>query len=138
MFVAAEKGDDGNIGSVADQVAQQALDLASQIGTDTIVVYPYAHLSSALSSPRVAVKALDAICKHLEGKNKTIMRAPFGYYKAFEIDCKGHPLSELAKTVTPSGETKRTAGEEESQVEPALLHRALRRCAEVPGQLRSI
>jgi threonyl-tRNA synthetase len=31
---------------------------------------------------------------------KSLMRAPFGYYKAFEIKAKGHPLSELALTVT--------------------------------------
>ncbi len=115
VFAAAEKGDDADIGSVADQVAQQALALASQVGVDAIVVYPYAHLSSTLSSPRVAVKLLDALCARLEGQDKTIVRAPFGYYKAFEISCKGHPLSELAKTITPSGETKRTADEEESQ-----------------------
>jgi len=116
VFAAAEKGDDADIGSVADQVAQQALDLATQVGTDTIVVYPYAHLSSALSSPRVAVKLLDALCARLAGQdNLKIMRAPFGYYKAFEISCKGHPLSELAKTIAPSGETKKAAGEEESQ-----------------------
>jgi threonyl-tRNA synthetase len=116
VFAAAEKGDDADAASVADQVAQQASDLASQVGTETIVVYPYAHLSSSLSSPRVAVKLLDAICTSLEGRdNLKIMRAPFGYYKAFEISCKGHPLSELAKTITPSGEAKRTAGEEQSQ-----------------------
>jgi threonyl-tRNA synthetase len=116
VFAAAEKGDDADVESVADQVAQQASDLASQLGTETIVVYPYAHLSSSLSSPRVAVKLLDAICTSLEGRdNLKIMRAPFGYYKAFEISCKGHPLSELAKTITPSGEAKRTAGEEQSQ-----------------------
>jgi threonyl-tRNA synthetase len=116
VFAAAEKGDDSDVASVAKQVGEQALDLASQVGTETIVVYPYAHLSSSLSSPRVAVKLLDAICTHLEKRdNLQIMRAPFGYYKAFEISCKGHPLSELAKTITPSGETTRTAGEEQSQ-----------------------
>jgi len=28
---------------------------------------------------------------------------PFGYYKAFDISCKGHPLSELAMTLAPGG-----------------------------------
>jgi threonyl-tRNA synthetase len=43
------------------------------------------------------------------------VRAPFGYYKAFDISCKGHPLSELAKTVTPSGGPETAAEGEESQ-----------------------
>jgi threonyl-tRNA synthetase len=116
VFAAAEKGDDTDVPSVANQVAEQALNLASQVGTDTIMVYPYAHLSSSLSSPRVAVKLLDAICASLEGQSDLkIMRAPFGYYKAFDIACKGHPLSELAKTIVPAGATKKEPEEEESQ-----------------------
>ncbi|NVM22883.1 MAG: threonine--tRNA ligase [Desulfobacterales bacterium] len=116
VFVAAEKADEANVGSVAEQGVEQILSQASQVGTDHVVIYPYAHLSSSLSSPRVAVKLLDEICRRLQGRNQLkIMRAPFGYYKAFDISCKGHPLSELAKTVTPSGRAQATAEGEESQ-----------------------
>jgi threonyl-tRNA synthetase len=115
VFMAAEKGDETNMGSVADQVTQEALGLAKQVGVDNLVVYPYAHLSSSLSSPRIAVKLLDEISTRLEDHSQLkIMRAPFGYYKAFEISCKGHPLSELAKTITPSGLAEKGA-EAESQ-----------------------
>jgi len=116
VFIAAEKGDETNVGSVVDQVAQEVLGLASQVGTDHLVVYPYAHLSSSLSSPRVAVKLLDEICTRLQGEdNFKITRAPFGYYKAFKVSCKGHPLSELAKNITPSGRAERAAEEGESE-----------------------
>ncbi len=116
VFMAAEKGDDADVGSVVDQVANEVLALASQVKTNNLVIYPYAHLSSALSSPRVAVKLLDAICTRLRTHNHlSIMRAPFGYYKAFEISCKGHPLSELAKTIIPSGRGEATDEAEESQ-----------------------
>ncbi|MDY6837617.1 MAG: threonine--tRNA ligase [Thermodesulfobacteriota bacterium] len=116
VFVAAEKGDETNIGSVVDQVTEEVFGLASQVGIETLVIYPYAHLSSALSSPRVAVKLLDAICGRIEGQDSfKVVRAPFGYYKAFEISCKGHPLSELAKTITPAGRAEKPSGEGESQ-----------------------
>ncbi len=116
VFIAAEKGDDADVGSVADQVAKEVVSLASQVSTNNLVVYPYAHLSSALSSPRVAVTLLDEICSRLQRDNHfKIMRAPFGYYKAFQISCKGHPLSELAKTITPSGRAETTDEAEESQ-----------------------
>ncbi|MDY6988108.1 MAG: threonine--tRNA ligase [Thermodesulfobacteriota bacterium] len=116
VFVAAEKGDEANVGSVVDQVTEEVFGLASQVGTETLVIYPYAHLSSALSSPRVAVKLLDAICGRIEGQDSfKVVRAPFGYYKAFEISCKGHPLSELAKTITPSGRAEKASGQGESQ-----------------------
>ena len=116
VFVAAEKGDETNIGSVVDQVTEEVFGLASQVGIETLVIYPYAHLSSALSSPRVAVKLLDAICGRIEDQDSfKVVRAPFGYYKAFEISCKGHPLSELAKTITPAGRAEKPSGEGESQ-----------------------
>ncbi len=117
VFVAAEKGDEADIESVVNQVIGEILSLAGQIGIDHLVVYPYAHLSSTLSSPRVAVRLLDEICRRLQSHDDyKILRAPFGYYKAFEIACKGHPLSELAKTITPDRPAKAsTAGGAESE-----------------------
>ena len=117
VFVAAEKGDEADIESVVNQAIGEILSLAGQIGIDHLVVYPYAHLSSTLSSPRVAVRLLDEICRRLQSHDDfKILRAPFGYYKAFEIACKGHPLSELAKTITPDRPSKAsTAGGAESE-----------------------
>ncbi|MBW1789517.1 MAG: threonine--tRNA ligase, partial [Deltaproteobacteria bacterium] len=103
VFTAAEKGDEADYGSVVSQVIEAVVSLAGQVGTDQLVVYPYAHLSSRLSSPRVAVRLIDEICEQLESRDHfKILRAPFGYYKSFEISCKGHPLSELAKTIQPA------------------------------------
>jgi threonyl-tRNA synthetase len=73
------------------------------------MVYPYAHLSSDLSNPKAAVEALTAIeeiCSRKEGM--TVKRAPFGWYKSFTLSCKGHPLSELSRTITPE-DTKEKA-----------------------------
>lgn len=111
VFTAAEKGDDADVDSVVSQVVEEVESLADQVGTDHIVVYPYAHLSSSLSSPRVAVRLIDEICRRLTGRDHfKILRAPFGYYKSFEISCKGHPLSELAKTIAPARGAKGAAG----------------------------
>lgn len=115
VFVAAEKGDDANVESVVSQVIEGVSSLADQVGTDQLVVYPYAHLSSTLSSPRVAVRLLDEICQELQSLDRyKILRAPFGYYKSFDISCKGHPLSELAKTITSAktGKAPDEGGEE--------------------------
>ncbi|MBW1743242.1 MAG: threonine--tRNA ligase, partial [Deltaproteobacteria bacterium] len=115
-FMAAEKGDDADVDSVVAQVTKEVLSLANQVGVSHLVVYPYAHLSSTLSSPRVAVRLLDEVCKQLQGQNSfQILRAPFGYYKSFDIVCKGHPLSELAKTIAPGKGAKAGAGAEESE-----------------------
>ncbi len=70
---------------------------AGEVKTKSIVLYPYAHLSSNLSAPKQAqdilVKAEQALSKEFK-----VARAPFGYYKTFELKCKGHPLSELSKS----------------------------------------
>ncbi len=116
VFCASEKGDEKGVESVASQVSKTAADHARRINTNTIMVYPYAHLSSNLSSPRVATRVLDRIYELLsaqEGLN--IKRSPFGYYKAFSVKCKGHPLSELAQTIAPTKEGKTAEDTGESQ-----------------------
>jgi hypothetical protein len=30
-----------------------------------------------------------------------VYKAPFGYYKVFELKCLGHPLSELSRSFKP-------------------------------------
>ncbi|MEK6858966.1 MAG: threonine--tRNA ligase [Nanoarchaeota archaeon] len=69
---------------------------ASDVKTQTLVVYPYAHLSSHLAKPAVALEMLKQAESVLKKEYK-VTRAPFGYYKTFELKCKGHPLSELSK-----------------------------------------
>ena len=62
-----------------------------------LVLYPYAHLSSNLSSPDTALEYLSEAEHVLKKEGFDVVRAPFGYYKEFELKCKGHPLSELSK-----------------------------------------
>ncbi len=103
-FCASEKADEDDPASVAAQAAEMFATQAAEVHTDTVWVYPYAHLSAELSSPRVATKVLDLIALDLERRDElTVLRAPFGYYKAFDVACKGHPRSEEGKTILPGG-----------------------------------
>ncbi len=70
---------------------------AKEVKTQNIVLYPYAHLSSNLAKPRVALEILKEAESQIKKKFKNTLRAPFGYYKEFEFKCKGHPLAELSK-----------------------------------------
>jgi threonyl-tRNA synthetase len=54
-------------------------------------------LSKNLARPEVAGKVLEKTEKALKGFKVT--RAPFGYYKEFELKVKGHPLSELSREI---------------------------------------
>jgi threonyl-tRNA synthetase len=116
-FLCSEKADEKNIESVAAQAAGTIAGHARQVEAGDVMLYPYAHLSSDLSSPRVATRALARVREILEAEEGlTIHEAPFGFYKSFQIDCKGHPLSELSKTILPAGE----AAEKETGASAAL------------------
>ncbi len=101
IFTAVEKGDD-DVAKVVEEFVKNVKDIAKQLKVKNVVLYPYAHLSSNLSSPDLAVKVLDEAEKVLK-KNFSIVKAPFGYYKEFEMKVKGHPLSELSREIRIQG-----------------------------------
>ncbi|MFH0835731.1 MAG: threonine--tRNA ligase [Candidatus Micrarchaeota archaeon] len=100
VFASFEKGDDA---LVLKKAAADVEKNFKEVKADTILVYPYAHLSNNLTGPGEAVKLLDAFTKAVKGFCKTAEQSPFGYYKEFELKCKGHPLSELSKSISGAG-----------------------------------
>ncbi|MBU4139398.1 MAG: threonine--tRNA ligase [Euryarchaeota archaeon] len=99
VFVAVEKGDEDNIEYTLQQTFVEIKKVIDQVKTDRIMLYPYAHLSSSLASPKAAVDALKKLEELLKEASFEVKRAPFGWYKSFTIKCKGHPLSELSRTI---------------------------------------
>jgi len=96
VFCAVESVDEENIEDAVRQATDEIVATARQLGTTNIMIYPYAHLSSDLASPEAAVSVLKGIEEALKEKEGFVVkRAPFGWYKAFSLSCKGHPLSEL-------------------------------------------
>ena len=95
-------------------------EIAKSVKAKKIVLYPYAHLSSNLATPDKAQEFLNKAEKLLS-KSLEIIRAPFGYYKEFELKCKGHPLSELSREFTSE------LGESEEKYNPAHLLKEISR-----------
>lgn len=108
VFTAVEKDDENNPQGIVKNLVKEVIKTNDQVKAENIVLYPYAHLSSSLSSPKVAVQVLKDAEEALDAEGLNVKRVPFGWYKAFEISCKGHPLSELSRTIT---------AEEEEEVE---------------------
>lgn len=98
VLIAIEKGD--NLETVK-LLSEDIKSISEQINTKNIVLYPYAHLSKDLGSPELAVELLNRTEKELKGFK--IVKAPFGYYKTFELKVKGHPLSELSREIKVKG-----------------------------------
>jgi threonyl-tRNA synthetase len=95
VMIAVESGDSkGSVGELVKNVK----DVASSVGAKNVVLYPYAHLSKDLGKPEVAVEVLNEAGKKLK-KDFSVVSAPFGYYKSFELKVKGHPLSELSREI---------------------------------------
>ena len=117
VLTAVEKGD--TVKESVGELVKNIKDIASQVKTKKIVLYPYAHLSSNLAAPDLAENILREAEKSL-GKTFSVTRAPFGYYKEFELKVKGHPLSELSREIRTEEKEK-----EEKEIDTKNLVRNL-------------
>jgi len=113
ILTAVEKQDETNK-NILEEYIKNILDLKEKIGkVERIVLYPYAHLSASLSNPDFAKELLIKAEEDLKKKKIEVFRAPFGFYKEFELKCKGHPLSELSRSI---GEEKIEKSESQVKV----------------------
>jgi len=104
VFTAVEKIDEKSSKQAVIQAVGEIKKTAEQLKVKNIMLYPYAHLSSNLAGPKKAQEILVEIEYELKQKDFNVKRSPFGWYKAFKISCKGHPLSELSREIIPVGE----------------------------------
>jgi len=111
ILTAVEARDEENK-TIVKQYVENIKDLSEKVKCKNLVLYPYVHLSSSLSSPDFAEKVMKDAEKQLKKDKFSAERAPFGYYKEFELKCKGHPLAELSREIvggekTEKGKTQR-------------------------------
>ncbi len=129
ILTAIEKGDDD---STIKELITSVKKTAGEVKAKNIVLYPYAHLSSNLSDPTTALEYLIEAEHTLAKEGFNVIRAPFGYYKEFELKVKGHPLSELSKEFRKesqdvSGVPKVIQVKESKEEDPSKLLRELSR-----------
>jgi len=108
-FIAAEKSDETNVTGAAQKTAEMIATAAEEVKETNIVVYPWVHLSETPSKPSTAMKLLKTVARDLEKRGFNVVEVPFGWYKAFSIYCKGHPLAERSKVLDISKELSKTA-----------------------------
>ncbi len=116
VFTTVEENDDeGVVKRATEEITRQA----REVEAERVVIYPYAHLSSALASPGVSLALIKDLASALQERDVEVHRVPFGWYKSFEIHVKGHPLSEALREISPAEGVKK--GREE--VTAAISHR---------------
>lgn len=101
-FCSAEKSDESDPKEVVKLASDTIMEHARMVKAERVVIYPYAHLSSELAPPKTAMEILKALEDSLKSSVE-VRRSPFGWYKSFTLKCKGHPLSELSRSVRVSG-----------------------------------
>lgn len=121
IFVAVEKIDEADPDNASDELVKNVLELLEKTGAKKVVLYPYAHLSSSLADSDTALLVLVESEAKLRKKKVEVYRAPFGYYKEFELKCKGHPLAELSREIGGKEKVIEIRGKKEDYDDKKLL-----------------
>lgn len=105
VFSSFEEADDSNEEAIASNLIKEATSIAEQVNTKKIVLYPFVHLlfGKKPSKPKTAIKIFELAKAELEKQKYEVFVSPFGWYKAFDVKCKGHPLSELSRVISADG-----------------------------------
>jgi len=97
VMVAGEKPDEIAPDIIAEKAAAEILSVREKVAAHTIVIYPYSHLSNNLAAPSVTLKMLKALRARLS--EYPLIQCPFGWYKQFDLNGRGHPMSELSRSI---------------------------------------
>jgi len=101
LLACVEKLDEINPAVVIASATKNVMERLDKLKVRRVMVFPYAHLASALGSPATALAILKGIEHELASNGLEVKRAPFGWYKEFELKNKGHPLADLSMTICP-------------------------------------
>src|SRR3989344_6856369 len=77
LMTSVEKKDEAHEKEITERLVAEAKDIAEQLKAKNLVIYPYAHLSSELANPTIAVHKLGEVKKNLKQKKKTYTQLPF-------------------------------------------------------------
>ncbi len=97
VFVSVEEGDNEK---TVENLIKEIKDIMEKVKAERVVLYPYAHLSQKLAKPAKAKELFNLAYELLKKEGIEVYKAPFGWYKEFEIKVKGHPLAELSREIT--------------------------------------
>lgn len=95
LFTAVEEGDTRE---TAERAASEAREFLKKLGSDRLLVYPFAHLSHNLAKPSDALPVLKAMEEEAKKSGLDVSRAPFGWNKSLQLKVKGHPLAEMSRS----------------------------------------
>lgn len=121
VFSATEKTDESAPSKIAAKAVVAIKKAAQEIKETNVMIYPFVHIAEHPSGPRISRQILTEIVDTLnQEEDLTVFAAPFGYYKAFELANKGHPLAERSQRITLTSPGGEVASEEVVSVKEDL------------------
>lgn len=94
LMTCIERTDEGREEEIVKNLIADLTDYTRKISCNRILIYPYAHLSKNLASPRIAISLIGKITDACKNAGLEVYKSPFGWEKGFEVRNKGHPLAE--------------------------------------------
>lgn len=101
LLASVEKRDEADPGFVVETAKREIQDRLRRLKADRVMIFPFAHLTPALSSPELAIEVLRSLEEQLRAAGLEVRRAPFGWYKEYNIKSKGHPMAEMSMVICP-------------------------------------
>lgn len=100
VFCAVEASDEGRLSDIVQKAVQEIKIVADRVKVKQVILYPHAHIfPRKLAKPKFAVKILQTLSQALQQEGFVVHQTPFGWYKAFKLECYGHPLSESGRSI---------------------------------------
>lgn len=99
VLASAEPGDEAGGQAVAELAAAELGRLAQRVGARRFLIHPFAHLFGRPCAAADAVAALDRTVAELRKNGFEANRTPFGWFYAWELRAKGHPLSRVGRRI---------------------------------------
>ncbi len=93
-FTCFEKKDESRSDELLERFVESIEVDISRIKFKRVLIHPYAHLSKSLGSPKLAKDFFNKLRDRLAKEKIEVHKSPFGWYKAFRLECIGHPLAE--------------------------------------------
>lgn len=93
-FTCFEKKDENRSDELIEAFIESVKVDVSRIKCEKVLIHPYSHLSKSLGSARLAKEFLSRLRDRLAEEKIDVRKSAFGWYKAFRLDCIGHPLAE--------------------------------------------
>jgi threonyl-tRNA synthetase len=101
-FISVEEPDLSDIDYIIEQAGMEIRAALKDVGEEHLILYPWVHLAKTTpANPNAALSLIKKLENFLRTnfRDLDIIRAPFGYYKGFKLNCKGHALAERSKEI---------------------------------------